>query len=87
MHAVRSIADQFLEFVDDDTFPCAGAKAAPARQFPSPVLVYNSHRQFEELRADGRYKKMQKATCQRDIALQGSINPNLADFGCNSEAR
>ena len=58
-----------------------------ARTFRSPVLVFNSHRQFEALRADGRYPKMQKAIRKREIALQGSINPNLADFGSNSEAR
>lgn len=58
-----------------------------ARRFSRPVLVFNSHRQFERLRQDGRYEKMQTATRKRDIALQGSINPNLADFGSNSEAR
>lgn len=58
-----------------------------ARRFNTPVLVFNSHRQFESLRASGRYQKMQKATRKRDIQLQGSINPNLADFGENSEAR
>ena len=50
-------------------------------------MVFNSHRQFEQLRADGRYQKMQAATRERDIALQGSINPNLADFGQAAEAR
>lgn len=58
-----------------------------ARRFQAPVLVFNSHRQFQRLRADGRYAKMQKATRARDRALQGSINPNLADFGTASEAR
>lgn len=58
-----------------------------ARRFDSPALVFNSHRQFERLRSDGRYAKMQAATRQRDVALQGSINPNLADFGAASEAR
>lgn len=58
-----------------------------ARRFSHPVLVFNSHRQFEKLREDGRYWKMQKATRVRDVALQGSINPNLADFGEASEAR
>lgn len=58
-----------------------------ARQFNQPALVFNSHRQFEKLREDGRYRKMQEATRSRDIALQGSINPNLADFGQESEAR
>ena len=58
-----------------------------ARRFEAPALVFNSHRQFQRLRADGRYATMQKATRTRDIALQGTINPNLADFGTASEAR
>jgi uncharacterized protein len=58
-----------------------------ARRFSNPVLVFNSHRQFEKLRADGRFIKMQAATRLRDIELQGSINPNLANFGAASEAR
>ena len=48
---------------------------------------FNSHRQFDRLRADGRYAKMQAATRKRDTALQGSINPNLADFGSAPETR
>ncbi|WP_018948851.1 guanitoxin biosynthesis heme-dependent pre-guanitoxin N-hydroxylase GntA [Thioalkalivibrio sp. ALMg11] len=58
-----------------------------ARRFSKPVLVFNSHRQFEKLRKDGRFRKMQAATRARDIALQGSRNPNLAEFGEASEAR
>jgi uncharacterized protein len=58
-----------------------------ARRFSHPVLVFNSHRQFEKLREDGRYGKMQSAIRLRDIELQGSLNPNLADFGEGSEAR
>lgn len=58
-----------------------------ARRFSHPALVFNSHRQFEKLREDGRYAKMQAATRSRDIKLQGSVNPNLADFGDASEAR
>ena len=58
-----------------------------ARRFDWPALVFNSHRQFEQLRADGRYQKMQAATRERDIQLQGSINPNLADFGAAAETR
>src|SRR5690606_15571720 len=48
-----------------------------ARRFAWPALVFNSHRQFDRLRRDGRYAKMQRATRKRDLALQGSINPNL----------
>lgn len=58
-----------------------------ARRFSHPVLVFNSHRQFEKLRIDGRFKKMQAATRIRDIELQGTMNPNLANFGVASEAR
>ena len=58
-----------------------------ARRFSHPVLVFNSHRQFEKLREDGRFAKMQAATRSRDIDLQGSVTPNLADFGEASEAR
>ncbi|MBJ6984390.1 guanitoxin biosynthesis heme-dependent pre-guanitoxin N-hydroxylase GntA [Luteimonas sp. MC1750] len=64
----------------------AGASRT-ARRFESPALVFNSHRQFDRLKGDGRYAKMQAATRERDIALQGSINPNLADYGAASEAR
>ncbi|HEX5693923.1 MAG TPA: YqcI/YcgG family protein, partial [Arenimonas sp.] len=58
-----------------------------ARRTPYPALVFNSHRQFDQLREDGRYAKMQAATRERDVALQGSINPNLADFGTAPETR
>lgn len=58
-----------------------------ARRFEAPALVFNSHRQFDRLRADGRYAKMQAATRARDLDLQGSLNPNLADFGTAPETR
>ncbi|MCG5499772.1 guanitoxin biosynthesis heme-dependent pre-guanitoxin N-hydroxylase GntA [Ectothiorhodospira lacustris] len=58
-----------------------------ARRFSHPVLVFNSHRQFQKLKEDGRYEKMQAATRSRDMELQGSVNPNLAAFGDASEAR
>jgi FPC/CPF motif-containing protein YcgG len=57
------------------------------RRAPVPVLVFNSQRQFTRLRADGRYAKMQAATRARDLALQGSLNPNLADWGSAPETR
>lgn len=58
-----------------------------ARQAPLPCLVFNFHDQFEALRSTGRYTKLQTATRNRDVALQGSINPVLARFGDASEAR
>ena len=62
--------------------------AAPrlARRFEAPALVFNSHLQFERLRADGRFAKMQAAIRAREMALQGSINPALAEYGQRSEA-
>jgi FPC/CPF motif-containing protein YcgG len=58
-----------------------------ARRFPWPTLVFNPHEQFERLRADGKWKRMQESIRTRDLSLQGSINPMLSDFGQQSEAR
>ena len=58
-----------------------------ARRFPWPTLVFNPHEQFERLRADGKWKRMQETIRERDFELQGSINPMLSDFGMQSEAR
>lgn len=58
-----------------------------ARRFAWPTLVFNPHEQFERLRADGKWKRMQQTIREREIALQGSINPMLNDFGERSEAR
>ncbi len=58
-----------------------------ARRFPWPTLVFNAHAQFDRLKADGRYPRMQAAIRGREMAWQGSLNPNLSDFGIRSEAR
>lgn len=63
------------------------ASSRQARQFPWPTLVFNAHFQFDRLKADGRYSKMQAAIRAREMAWQGSLNPNLSDFGQRSEAR
>ena len=57
-----------------------------ARRFPWPALVFNPHRQFEKLRADGKWKRLQGAIRERDEELQGTTNPMLSDFGERSEA-
>lgn len=57
------------------------------RRFAWPTLVFNAHFQFEELRAEGKYGRMQQVMRTRDMALQGSINANLTDFGDRSDAR
>ncbi|CAA9237558.1 MAG: hypothetical protein AVDCRST_MAG42-1510 [uncultured Chthoniobacterales bacterium] len=58
-----------------------------ARRFRWPAMVFNPHEQFEKLRADGKWKRMQQTIRERDVQLQGSINPMLSDFGEVTEAR
>jgi FPC/CPF motif-containing protein YcgG len=57
-----------------------------ARRFRYPALVFNPHAQFERLRREGHFERLRDRIRARDIALQGSINPSLSDFGERSEA-
>lgn len=61
------------------------ASSRPARRFSYPAMVFNPHHQFEQLRASGKYDKLKHVVRKRDIALAGSINPMLTDFGEASE--
>ena len=58
-----------------------------ARRFAWPALIFNAHEQFEHLRADGRFGGLQQRIRQRERRLDGTLNPNLADYGAHSEAR
>jgi FPC/CPF motif-containing protein YcgG len=58
-----------------------------ARRFAWPTLVFNPHHQFDRLRADGHYSRFQEAIRSREVALQGTLNPMLQNFGEASEAR
>jgi FPC/CPF motif-containing protein YcgG len=58
-----------------------------SRSFRWPALVFNPHSQFGRLRGEGRFKRIQHAIRERELAAQGTLNPNLADFGERSEAR
>lgn len=58
-----------------------------ARQTPYPAIAFNLHWQFEKLREMGTYEVVRDKIRERDIELQGNINPVLEDFGENSEAR
>jgi FPC/CPF motif-containing protein YcgG len=58
-----------------------------ARRFAWPVLVFNAHEQFENLKHTGRFKGLQKQIREREVRLDGALNPNLAEFGYHSEAR
>lgn len=58
-----------------------------SRAFAYPTLVFNLHEQFGQLRQAGKFDRVQKVIRDRDRALQGSINPVLANYGSDSEAR
>jgi len=58
----------------------------PARRFARPVMVFNLHDQFEQLRSQGRYEKIRETILERDVKIAGSINPMLARHGETSEA-
>ncbi len=59
----------------------------PARRFSAPVMVFNLHDQFEQLRRQGAYDKLRHSILSRDMALAGSLNPMLSRYGDSSEAR
>src|SRR4051794_18481906 len=63
-----------------------GNSSRLARRFRWPTLVFNPHRQFERLRANGQWPRLRATIRARDLALQGSVNPMLRDFGHESEA-
>lgn len=58
-----------------------------ARQTPFPAIAFNLHWQFEKLREMNTYHTVRDKIRERDIQLQGDINPMLEDFGAQSEAR
>lgn len=58
-----------------------------ARQAPRPAIAFNLHQQFDWLREKGRYERVRDQIRKRDKALQGNINPMLADFGKGREVR
>jgi FPC/CPF motif-containing protein YcgG len=58
----------------------------PARRFERPVLVFNLHDQFEQLRDQGKYEGIRETILKRDKILAGSINPMLSRHGDSSEA-
>jgi FPC/CPF motif-containing protein YcgG len=62
------------------------ASSRYARRFAWPTLVFNLHSQFEQLRSQGKFTRFQDTIRSRDLRLQGTINPNLSDFGDESDA-
>jgi FPC/CPF motif-containing protein YcgG len=58
-----------------------------ARMTPVPVLVFNRHEQFEELRRRGQMDRLVKTIRARDVNLHGRPYSELAAYGEISEAR
>jgi FPC/CPF motif-containing protein YcgG len=58
-----------------------------ARRFAHPVLVFNPHQQFEQLRQNNHFDHMKETVRQRDQHFSGSVNPMLEDFGVYSETK
>lgn len=58
-----------------------------ARRMPRPTLVFNVHEQFEQLRSSERFSRMRDTIRRRDVQVQGDLNPMVADYGNDSEAR
>ncbi len=58
-----------------------------ARRFPWPGMTFNPHSQFRLMRAQNTFSAVQSTIRERDFALQGSLNPNLADYGTDFEAK
>jgi hypothetical protein len=57
------------------------ASSRASRRFTHPVLVFNSHAQFERLRQSDKFDHFKTSVRKRDIAFSGSVNPMLEDFG------
>ena len=79
---------QFSFSLKEEAFYIIGlhpSNARPARRFEYPAMVFNAHAQFEKLRQQGHYTRMQQVVRKRDLQYSGSVNPMLADFGEISE--
>jgi hypothetical protein len=82
--------DQFSFSLGGEAFFVVGLHpnaSREARRFHVPVLVFNLHHQFEQLRAEGRYDGLRNGIRERDLRYSGSINPMAAGHGESSEAR
>jgi uncharacterized protein len=62
------------------------ASSRATRRLAWPTLIFNPHRQFETLKADGRYPRFRDLIRAAETTLQGAVNPMVDDFGERSEA-
>ena len=58
-----------------------------SRRFSLPALAFNAHAQFDAARTRGDFARIQRLVREREERLQGSVNPEMRDFGTVSEAR
>ncbi|MFN2450193.1 MAG: guanitoxin biosynthesis heme-dependent pre-guanitoxin N-hydroxylase GntA [Candidatus Baltobacteraceae bacterium] len=58
-----------------------------SRRLFVPALAFNAHAQFAAAKRDGNFERIQRIVREREIALQGSVNPELRAYGESSEAR
>ena len=58
-----------------------------SRRFFLPTLAFNAHAQFRHARKSGAFQRITSIVRERELVLQGSINPELREFGTRSEAR
>lgn len=102
LHELDALHHQWDPSVSDDpddprfSFSFAGtalfvvglhaASSRAARRFAWPTLVFNPHRQFEALREQGDYGRFRDVIRLGERALQGDVNPMMADHGARSEA-
>ena len=61
------------------------ASSRKARRFHYPVLIFNPHQQFVQMKKTKAYDNMKAIVRKRDLLYSGSANPMLTDFGERSE--
>jgi len=64
-----------------------GGSTMWGRVFSYPTLVFNHHKQFRRLRAEGKFHLLKETIHSRQVQLQGFANPGLTNHGDGSEAR
>ena len=86
--AADPASGKFSFSLKEEAFYIVGLHPASSRltrQFSYPTLVFNPHKQFEQLRETAKYNNIKGAVRKRDVAYSGSVNPMLDDFGEVSE--
>ncbi len=63
------------------------AASRESRRFLLPALAFNAHDQFSRARESGLFERIQALVRERELHLQGSLNPELRPYGTLSEAR